>query len=87
MSVKFKNGDRVEATCDKCSENSYLRIGDTGTVCQIYYNSIGVEWDRMIDGHNCNGSCLRGYGWYVKDFEIRPEIEIDIEESSFLKIV
>lgn len=37
-----------------------------GTICDVKANeeSIGVKFDTDIRGHDCNGNCEYGYGWY-----------------------
>lgn len=88
--MRFKVGDRVEAIVDHPSRSAYIYAGDSGTVREVYDSiDAGVEWDNKFpDGHSCSGHCKEGYGWYVRQREIRPEARIscDIDETSFLTI-
>lgn len=45
----------------------------TGTIVHITgIRNIGVEHDRNMGGHNCQGHCPSGYGWYhnKKDLKV-----------------
>ena len=65
---KFRKGDRVYALYDNPSGNKSIQAGYTGTVVDIYPDEIGVRWDEEImEGHNCNGYCETGHGWYVRE--------------------
>jgi hypothetical protein len=80
---KFRKGDRVYARWDNPSGNRYIQAGDTGTVVDIDTykgdpeHQIGIRWDEEIKGHNCDGYCEPGHGWYVraKAIEFIPEPE------------
>lgn len=84
---KFCKGDRVYALWDNPSGNRSIQAGYTGTVVDVYpyecndpETMIGVRWDEEImEGHNCNGSCDKWHGWYVraKAIEFIPEPEHD----------
>lgn len=76
---KFYVGDRVVAVRDCPSGNECIKAGDKGTVCDITKGlpPIGVEWDKKMRaprGHDCDGNCEYGFGWYVE------ECEIDLDE-------
>lgn len=86
---KFHKGDRVYALWDNPSGNRSIQAGYTGTVVDVYpdpEDPIGVRWDEeIIDGHNCDGSCEKGHGWYVRaeaiEFIPEPEHE-DFEPAT-----
>lgn len=68
--MKFNIGDRVCITASLGGDSRRdLGKGDTGTVVYISGNRAGVEWDKeLLDGvvgHNCNGRCKSGHGWYI----------------------
>lgn len=89
---KFRKGDRVYALWDNPSGNKTIQAGYTGTVVDVYpyeddpdEDEIGVRWDEEImEGHNCDGSCDTGHGWYVraKAIEFIPEPEHDDMEPA-----
>lgn len=88
----FKIGDRVEALVDHICGNRILMCGDTGTVVRINPNDVGVQWDKVINGHSCWGSCIHGYGWFVSpnDIDIIKTIEnvdIEIEDMELLGVL
>lgn len=56
--MKFNIGDRV---------SSYLGLG---TIVDIEPNSIGVSFDKPMQGHDCRGQCHYGYGWYLSPSDI-----------------
>lgn len=84
---KFRKGDRVYALWDNLSGNRSIQTGYTGTVVDVFQHEddpdwyeVGVRWDEEImGGHNCDGSCETGHGWYVpaKAIEFIPEPEHD----------
>ena len=63
MKHQFQIGDRVVMIRDP--RTTYLKSGDTGTVCYVRDDSIGVESDYPSGGHDCNSHCRMGYGWFV----------------------
>jgi len=52
-------GDRV--VCDFVGRGCMDRIG---TIIS-FDKQLGVEFDDFIDGHDCQGKCKDGYGWFV----------------------
>ena len=104
----FQVGDRVIVTADKlASTNSRICRGDIGTVCRISgaFNDIehgetyliGISFDKRVYGHDCEGTCEFGYGWYIRDYEIalladverdytNAEIATDEELFAFLGV-
>lgn len=80
----FKIGDRVEATVNHPSGNSYIMSGDLGTVVKANPYDAGVEWDKSVGGHDCCCGCKQGHGWFVRideivvvDDIINDDIEVD----------
>ena len=61
---EFKVGDRVRYIVEG-GAGTRIRVGDTGTVCVVYKSYIGVEWDRNVGGHSCQGKARVGHGWNV----------------------
>lgn len=80
----FKVGERVIAIDDYDEVQRF----DTGTVCVAPYEGRGpgVRWDRYSEyKHDCNGTCEKGYGWFIPlEMIIRNGTESqEIEESEF----
>lgn len=68
--MEFKIGDRVRI---KDGYDYYKnRSGKLGTVVDNpgKNSSPGVRHDDYIGGHDCNGNCPEGYGWYYNSYEI-----------------
>jgi hypothetical protein len=40
--------------------------------------SIGLVFDRNVDGHDLEGHCKNGYGWFVQKNHIRPVTKADV---------
>ena len=57
-------GDRVEVITVKNLYNEHIQVGDTGTIIKfkdmLGTTFIGVEFDRDIMGHNCDGVGANG---------------------------
>jgi len=85
----FQVGDRVIVIADHlASENSSICRGDVGTVCDIhgvFVNGVtylvGVSFDEDVGGHVCDGSCEKGHGWYVRDYELARLVDIERDYS------
>ena len=60
--MTFKRGDEV--ICIK-NYNSLITRKMTGTIVNIDNKSIGVSWNGLTSGNNCNGSCPYGTGYWV----------------------
>lgn len=69
--MRFKTGDRVR--CIKNPESSFLKsydnsimIGKEGIIVQLRTEepSVGVYFDENVNGHNLNGACPIGHGYY-----------------------
>ena len=75
--MEFKIGDRVRILAGNKGEYK------EGLVVHIMdSNSIGVDCDEYINGHDCNGRCQRGYGtgwyYYSRSLELlKYSIDID----------
>ena len=61
--AKFNVGDRVRCIS---KHESYLldRVG-TVKVLDGVSPSVGVEFDDKFYGHDCNGTCKEGHGWWL----------------------
>ena len=82
---EFHIGDRV-VCLNPVSGNGDV-VGLSGTVVCNEYRKLGVKFDSKIrNGHNCQGACEYGFGWFVapSDIEIlldqTPKITISYEE-------
>lgn len=67
----FKVGDRVVFIMDGYSK---ISKDSKGTVKHLLSNdnSIGIEWDEMVYGHDLlNHTGKNGYCWYVEKNEIK----------------
>lgn len=87
----FRINDRVYACVDSPDSNSSIHIGDSGTVCGIGDKGrrIAVKWDNYINGHDCEGKCEYGYGWWVDSecIELDEFSDVEITEESFLDMI
>lgn len=69
---KFKVGDRVKFRSGAKVDGIDLE-GLTGTLCDLTRGSIyGIKFDLNLSeeygqGHDCNGYCEQGFGWYVNE--------------------
>jgi len=64
---EFKLGDEVEIIAnDERFDDAIPPIGTIGTICDFQNEDwIGVEFDfEFKDGHDCDGVCEKGYGFY-----------------------
>ena len=75
---EFKVGDRVICVEDNPYGNDDIFAGNTGTVCrEDDYGDVGICWDDKVEGgHNCDGSCEYGFGWYVSPSAIKLDTEL-----------
>ena len=86
MKVKaFEEGQRVACV----RRFGGVAEGMTGTVCDTSYSeSIGVWWDDDIHGHNCNGKCPHGYGYYISHNDIkRIDDDLAIESEDVMSLI
>lgn len=72
----FKIGDTVEAIRD----NWGVKQGDICRVVMVYPANMGVETERLSDGHNCDGLGKLGHCWWV-DFDAYRPCNIDLENK------
>lgn len=83
--MTFEIGDRVRAVRN-ISAHKFIHAGYEGTVCDVGRHVgrhlVGVAWDKMIYGHNCNGRCLSGHGFYVH----RVDIELVDDEAGLIEV-
>lgn len=64
--MNYKLGDRVR--CIKTY--GFVNAGNEGVVVDIVPGGdppIGVRWNQLRSGHNCNGRCDKPYGYYVPE--------------------
>lgn len=51
----------------------YIHVANqTGKIISISQTICGIEFDKHIDGHNCNGQGKLGYCWWVPPEYIKP---------------
>lgn len=92
----FQVGDRVVSLVDYPDDNINIMAGDTGTVCyvdgsDVGYSliSVGVKWDKDVEGHSCGDTCEYGFGWNICSDEIelqQPDMTADADEvDAFLR--
>lgn len=92
MTEVFNIGDKVECVLDSPKGNESIAIGMQGVVCNIIKSSpyIGVRWnERLVRGHDCQGACTRGYGWFVNARDIKhidDGDEFDADTTEFDKL-
>ena len=72
---KFNIGDRVIITKhnDDLYYKTYTNIDlyhCVGKICYIGYHSYGVDFERDINGHTCNGECEPGFGQYIHEDDL-----------------
>ena len=68
----FKLGDKVRIMPGTKYANSPIMEGWLGTVCNVSTssNEIGVYFEDFIKGHDCDGNCEYGHGWYINNNEL-----------------
>ena len=81
--TEFKVGDRVQNISDRD-----VPKGGCGTVVCVCGDNIGIEWDKVDEGHNFMTQpdvhiTKPDHGWYVLSHKLKPlsvpEINIKIE--------
>jgi len=97
MSHTFQVGDRVR--CVVAHENRHEAVGRIGTVHAISVTgsgSVGVKFDENIHGHNLNGNCDNGHGWWfagdrasecLEPFHEVPDSPIEIDEDAWAEFL
>lgn len=85
--MTFNVGDKVRCIRDYLDDNEFIFAGCTGTVVVIEEGSlhVGVRWDHCFEtGHDCNGLCGFGHGWFVNECDIElvaEDVVIDVSAS------
>lgn len=74
LRLELSVGDRVQI---RSSPSSRLLRGDVGTVVEVRKYSVGIQFDRNIQGHSCGGNCPNGYGWYVDTISLDRAVPPD----------
>lgn len=93
--MNFGIGDRVRCVAYNPDGNDNIVPDTMGTiVCCLRYGTrkIGVCWDEFIHGHNCDGECKNGYGWYVGENDVElieddSHTEFTFDEKAFKKLM
>lgn len=62
MKKEFKVGDRVRFIGVCSDRDLYGLLGYVVDLCGV---SVGVCFDKDINGHDCLRKCIKGHGWYV----------------------
>lgn len=82
MAFRYNVGDRV--ITNRAIDGETIPKGSTGTIAiqddtQFDSGWIGVVWDDLTCGHDLDGACEDGHGWYVYDkfLDLLPDFEID----------
>lgn len=88
MKNKFHVGDRVMITNEAVVyiSNHLVDPFSVGTICNVPnqpHNFVGVEFDTDIKGHDCEGTCKPGHGWFViaEDLVYLEDNDTDITAS------
>lgn len=91
---EFSIGDRVVSVVDNPDNNHRIHIGSTGAVCRTGTGRVAVEWDDYVGGHDCEGHCAYGHGWWVDICGIEldngsdeSDESFDFDEDEFKKLV
>lgn len=81
---EYRVGDRVIALGAYWYD---VKPNDTGRIVYIYDESnVGVEWDRYIGGHSCDGFGQKGYCTWEIPSNINI-IESDISDDESLAVL
>ena len=64
MHESFAVGDRVRVICNVGCFGDY-HMGEIGTIRDITGLGIGIAFDNNICGHDLNGKCENGHGWWI----------------------
>ena len=87
----YQIGDRVRYLVDKPENNGHIVCGSTGTVVYCEGDIVFVEWDRYVDGHDCDGRASEwGYGWNVLSSDVELEcddIQYEFDEDEFRNLI
>lgn len=90
--MEFNVGDRVVSVVDSPEDNHRICVGSTGTVCRVGTGRIGIGWDEYVGGHDCQGYCTDGHGWWVDigDIELVDDSSdepFEFDENEFNELV
>lgn len=70
---KFKIGDKVQiVNYHGC--NPRIKDGMVGKVVDLTDSDVGVEFDKNIWGHDCDGKGKSGHCWEFAPYNLREEI-------------
>lgn len=80
-SKDFKVGDHVigVGTCDGKRIDGLKGKVVLSSLLSSHY--LGVEWEKDIGGHNCNGHAKKGYGWNVRIEHVKKVSEVKLAEK------
>lgn len=67
MEREYQIGDRVECV----NEYAHISVGMQGVIVEIITANIGVSWDTLTKGHDCDGRCSVGTGYYIMRNNVR----------------
>lgn len=88
---RFNIGDRVVSVVDSPENNHRIYVGSTGVVCRVGIERIAVEWDDYVGGHDCDGHCTDGHGWWVDtnniEFDNSPDEPFEFNKDEFVKLI
>lgn len=91
MMPEFSVGDRVVSVVDSPEDNHSIHVGSTGSVCRVGTRRVAIEWDEYVGGHDCEGHCADGHGWWVNTEDIElddgPDEPFEFDEDEFNKLV
>lgn len=63
--MQFEIGDRIRIKEWNGGFKKSMVVGSEGTVINVHSASIGVAFDKDIDGHSCGNLCQPGHGWWI----------------------
>ena len=77
---KFKVGDRVVLVNHSRMEfKPKMSIGECGTIVVADRTGYGLCFDKYVGGHDLDGACPNGHGWWVWE----EHIDFLVEEGDF----
>lgn len=69
----FHVGDRVRALYSVGFGDAHF--GEIGTIVEVNHVDVGIVFDNDIRGHNLNGKCADGHGWWISTDNLEPYID------------
>lgn len=63
--MDFEIGDRIRVKKWCGGFHKSMVEGSEGTVVNVHALSIGVAFDKDINGHSCGRLCQPGHGWWI----------------------